>query len=323
MPLPATSARCSDRSRTRFLAVTSPPSPSGGPDDQPSEGKKLDRILVPVDSSATSEPAIRFAVQLASEHQSEVLFVDVTPTFDTAADASNGPTEHDQAQLGRAAALAREQGVDTTTHVVVGPAAAAILAYAQSHDVNMIVVGSGADGALLGRLPLGVLRASQWPLWIVDGDGSVTYCGSGSCREVRIYGRTGTVEPSAAARSRVPETGRGGEAFTTLTDRHHARVRSRPRDAGARPSDTRPAPPPASPGRASARRASERTAGMFPALLGLLSGAVRLESVVFVGHDSWAITATIPYEGVMMVAEFASRASASEWFALADTLVRS
>jgi hypothetical protein len=60
------------------------PSASGGPEHQPSEGKRLDRLLVATDGSSRSKHAIRFAVELASEHQSEVLFVHVIPMVEGA-----------------------------------------------------------------------------------------------------------------------------------------------------------------------------------------------------------------------------------------------
>lgn len=328
MPLSATTGRPADSSATRLVAVTSHRSASGDPDQQPFAGRKLDRILVATDGSATSEHAIKFAIELASEHQSEVLFVHVMPIEEPGVSVADRPTEHDQAVLARAGALAKEHGVIARNDVLIGSVAAEIVRYADAHDVNLIVVGSRADGAVdgapLGGVALGVLRAAERPLLIVEDADSVTYCGNGPCRDVRIYKQTGTDEASSPVRSRVPQVGEHrGEAITTTIVRPYSSVPSRLPDAIVHPANTGPEPHHAVSGRPSVRGTSERVAGIFPALLGLLSGAIRLETVVFVGNNSWAITATIPYEGVIMVAEFTTRASASEWFAIADALVPS
>ncbi len=296
-------------------------SESGDLDDPPSGGKRLDRILVATDGSATSEHAIRFAVELASEYQSEVLLVHVIAI-------PHEPTEHDQGVLKDGAALAGEHGVPANSTLLVGSAAAEIVAFAESHDVNMIVVGSRREhpmaGTLLGSVSLGVLRASGRPLVIVDGEESITYCANGSCRDVRMYGHSDTGEASSPVRSPGPKTsGVSGATFMTSTERFQSRAASPVPQGGAQSTNTGPSPHRPWSGTASGRDRAESVTGRSHSLLGLLSGAIRLEAVVFVGDDAWAITATIPYEGVVMVAEFATRNSASDWFVIADTLARS
>ena len=322
------------------------PSASGDPEHQPSEGKRLDRILVAIDGSPRSEHVIELAVELASEYQSELLFVHVIPIVDGATSAEVGdvgdavpqtPTEHDQTPLKEAAAFARRRGVAARSTLLVGSAAAAIVAYAESHDVNMIVVGARRDGdmacALLGRVSLAVLRTSGRPLVIVDGD-SITYCGNGSCRDVRMYGHSATNDASSPARCQVPNAGGGArEALTMVTRRGLSRAPSRSRTgiewSHGRVSSGVPDAafhsPKKGPGidRRPASGNVSAVAGTIPSLLALLSGAIRLETIVFVAEDAWAITATIPYGGVILLAEFTTRHSASEWFAIANTLVRS
>lgn len=328
-----------------FHAVAGP-SASGDPEHQPSEGKRLDRILVAIDGSPTSEHVTELAVELASEYQSEVLFVHVIPIVDGATSAGAGevgdavpqtPTEHEQTPLEEAAAFARGRGVAARSTLLVGSAAAVIVAYAESQDVNMIVVGARRDGdmacALLGRISLDVLRASKRPLLIVDGD-SITYCGNGSCRDVRMYGQSPTNDASSPARCQIPDAGGGTrEDFMTVTRRGLSRARSQSR-TGIEWSHTRVSSgvpdsayysPNKGPGidRRPASGNASALAGRIPSLLALLSGAIRLETIVLVAEDAWAITATIPYGGVILLAEFTTRHSASEWFAIADTLVQS
>ena len=153
-----------------------------GPDRSTLEGTKLQTILVATDGSHASEDAIGFAVDLATEHESELHVVHVVPTIDLAPAAFIGdpgvafphePTQHDYSLLEDAAAIAREQGVAATTALLGGSTAAEIVAYAGSHDIDMIIVGSRGHGsissALLGSVSLAVLRASKVPVLVVHG----------------------------------------------------------------------------------------------------------------------------------------------------------
>ena len=179
------------------------PSVSGAGDTQPSDGKKLHTILVATDGSPSSAHAISLAVELASEHRSKVVFVHVVPSRHTApatgsdevgAAVSDERTGQDHPLLEEASAFASRHGVAAATALLGGSTAAEILAYAESSDVNLIVVGSRGHGAvasaLLGSVSLGVLRASKRPVLIVDGENSVSYCGNGSCPDVRIFTRS-------------------------------------------------------------------------------------------------------------------------------------
>ena len=312
-------------------------SASDRPDDRSSEGKSLARILVATDGSRMSEHAVSFAVELAREYQSELLFVHVIPTLDPVAGSGSAevgravrddPIEDERRLLKDAAALATEHSVAATTTALVGSPVAEILAYAEGHDVNLIVVGSRGHGAsagvLLGSVSLGVLRASERPLVIVDGESSIAYCGNGSCPDVRIFWNSETNEASLV-RSEVADMG-GPDREIVIASIKRARTRVTSRAPGPVAHSIRPGPearPVRSSGNALATRTTERIAGEFPSSLGLLSGAIRLESVVHVQDGAWAVTATIPYEGVIMLEEFTTLDLAREWLATADALVGS
>ena len=144
--------------------------------------RKQQTILVATDGSHSSQDAVRFAVELASEHESEVHFIHVVPTVDLAPPIGLGevgvalphePTTRDFVLLEEARALARERGVAAKTALLGGSTAAEIVAYTDSREVDVIVVGSNGHGAiagaLLGSVSLGVLRASKRPVLIVRG----------------------------------------------------------------------------------------------------------------------------------------------------------
>lgn len=140
----------------------------------------MKRILVATDGSPSSTEAVAFGVELAGEHQAELIFVHVVPTLDVVPAAGFGAiggafphpvSEHDRTLLDEAAAVAAEHEVVSTTTMLRGDTVDEIVAYADSHDVDLIVVGSRGHGAiagaLLGSVSLGVLRESRRPVLIV------------------------------------------------------------------------------------------------------------------------------------------------------------
>jgi nucleotide-binding universal stress UspA family protein len=153
-----------------------------GPEDPLPGPTPLHTILVATDGSAAARDAIDFAVELASEHRSQVHFVHVVPTIDLAPALTVGdvgaafphePSRRDYALLDEAAAFARERGVAATTALLGGSTAEEIVAYADSHDIDMTIVGSRGHGALssavLGSVSLSVLGASRRRVLIVHG----------------------------------------------------------------------------------------------------------------------------------------------------------
>lgn len=140
----------------------------------------MERILVATDGSPASTEAVAFGVELATEHEAELIFVHVVPVRDvvpaTGFGAMGGafphePSQHDHALLEDAAAVASEHGIVSTTAMLRGDTVGEIVAYADSHDVDLLVVGSRGHGpfvrALLGSVSLGLLRESKRPILIV------------------------------------------------------------------------------------------------------------------------------------------------------------
>lgn len=140
----------------------------------------MKKILVATDGSPSSTEAVAFGVELASEHEAELIFAHVVPMLDVVPATGFGgmggafphePSEHDHVLLEEAAAVASQQGVLSTTALLRGDTVDEIVAYADSHDVDLIVVGSRGHGAiagaLLGSVSRGVLGESKRPVLIV------------------------------------------------------------------------------------------------------------------------------------------------------------
>lgn len=145
----------------------------------------MKRILVATDGSASSAEATAFAVELAAEHDSELIFVHVIPALDVVPSsmvwlsgaAIHEATAADRAILEEAAAVAAEHGIVSTTALLKGDTVDEIVAFADSHDVDLIIVGSRGHGtianALLGSVSRGVLSESMRPVLIVRGAAAV------------------------------------------------------------------------------------------------------------------------------------------------------
>ncbi len=140
----------------------------------------MKRILVATDGSPSSAEAVAFGSGLAVEQEAELIFVHVAPAFDGVPVTGFGgmggalphePSGYDHALLEDAAAVAAEHDVVSRIALLRGDTVDEIVAYADSHDVDLIVVGSRGHGgiasALLGSVSRGVLGESKRPVLIV------------------------------------------------------------------------------------------------------------------------------------------------------------
>jgi nucleotide-binding universal stress UspA family protein len=164
----------SGRAKARLLETTS-------------RGGEMNKILVATDGSDSAAEAVEFGIELAAEYEAELIFVHVVPEVDLvpATVFSIGgvfphqPTIEDRTLLEDAAAVAAEHDVRSTTVLLAGDAVDEIVSYADSHDVDLIVVGSRGHGtianALLGSVSRGVLAASKRPVLVVRGGASIRH----------------------------------------------------------------------------------------------------------------------------------------------------
>jgi nucleotide-binding universal stress UspA family protein len=138
----------------------------------------MERILIATDGSPSAGEAVDFGLQLAREHGAEAVFVVVAPSYDVLPVQAFGmsgaqphkPTMADRAPLEAAADLAKQSGVRAKTELLAGDPADEIVAFADSIDADLIVVGSRGHGAvasvLLGSVSRGVLREARRPVLI-------------------------------------------------------------------------------------------------------------------------------------------------------------
>jgi nucleotide-binding universal stress UspA family protein len=151
----------------------------------------MKRILVATDGSVSATEAVQFGVELAAEHDAELIFVHVVPALDVVPASGFGvmgafphePTREDKALLEDAASVATEHGVVSTTALLRGDTVDDIVTYANAHDVDAIVVGSRGQGAvtatLLGSVSRGVLREARRPVVVVRA-GALVHEATGS-----------------------------------------------------------------------------------------------------------------------------------------------
>jgi nucleotide-binding universal stress UspA family protein len=113
----------------------------------------MEKILIATDGSESAHEAIEFGLELASEQDAKPIFVHVVPAVDV------------MPSYGFSMAMPPE--------LLAGNPAEEIVAYADSIDADLIVVGSRGHGrlasALLGSVSRGVLSESKRPVLVVRG----------------------------------------------------------------------------------------------------------------------------------------------------------
>ena len=147
----------------------------------------MNKILVATDGSDSATEAVEFGVELAAEHDAELILVHVVPALDIIPGSGFGiggafphePSLEDRQLLEDAAVRAEEHDVIATTVLLAGDTVDEIVAYADSHNVDLIVVGSRGHGtianALLGSVSRGVLAESKRPVMVVRGGASISH----------------------------------------------------------------------------------------------------------------------------------------------------
>lgn len=141
----------------------------------------MKRILIATDGSPSAQEAVDFGLELAGEQDAVATFVLVVPAVDVAPTGGFGLTAslpHEVADaeyepLERAREQAEEAGVAAHARLLRGEAVDEIVAFADTIDADLIVIGSRGHGtlasALLGSVSRGVLREARRPVLVVRG----------------------------------------------------------------------------------------------------------------------------------------------------------
>ena len=141
----------------------------------------MKRIVIATDGSASAVDAVAFGLAFAREQDAAVVFAHVVPRYEVfpgavfvmAGARAHEVSDADREPLEKAVASAESSGVRATTELLVGDPADEIVAYADSVDADVIVVGSRGHGAIagtfLGSVSRGVLREARRPVLVVPG----------------------------------------------------------------------------------------------------------------------------------------------------------
>src|SRR5436305_5131385 len=142
----------------------------------------MKKILIATDGSHSAHEALEFGLDLAAEQDAWAFVVYVAPAVDVmpyANFAVVAPTvphelsEHDRGPLNEAFQIAVEKDVDVKTDLLKGNPADELVAFADTIDADLIVIGSRGHGAiasaLLGSVSRGVLHESRRPVLVVRG----------------------------------------------------------------------------------------------------------------------------------------------------------
>jgi nucleotide-binding universal stress UspA family protein len=142
-------------------------------------------ILIPLDGSTPAQHALEFACEIHSTSQITVLHVNETSQADaceTVTDCSladGGNTHHHQIQvdnveelLHNAQVTAAEKGVKISTESRSGDPTTTIIAYAEEHAIDHIIIGihgeSDAKQLVVGTVARSVAHNSTIPVTVVQ-----------------------------------------------------------------------------------------------------------------------------------------------------------
>ena len=143
---------------------------------------QIKKILLPIDGSDTSLKAAKYAVKIAKQEKAELVCIHVvgTPTYLTEYRSTFlGPTYYEEARklaeawFGRVMEIARKEGVDVKTDLLVDVASVVdtIVNCATNENFDLIVMGTrgrtGLKRFLLGSVASGVVVHAECPVLVV------------------------------------------------------------------------------------------------------------------------------------------------------------
>jgi len=133
-------------------------------------------ILVPVDGSANSDRAVRFALDVAKGEKIHFLNVQAPvggaiSMFVKKGDIDNYHREEGEKGLASALKLAADAGIAVEKHISVGRPGAVVAQFAKRMQARMVVVGTrghtGLAGLAMGSFAQDVIAHSEAPVCLV------------------------------------------------------------------------------------------------------------------------------------------------------------
>jgi nucleotide-binding universal stress UspA family protein len=135
-------------------------------------------ILVPVDGSANSDRAVRFAIDMLKGEGGKLHVLNVQPpvgggvsTFVRQADIDSYHRDEGEKALASALKIAAGAGLQAEKHISVGRPGELVAEFAQRVGAAMIVMGTrghtGIAGVLLGSVAQDVIARAEVPVCLV------------------------------------------------------------------------------------------------------------------------------------------------------------
>ncbi len=156
--------------------------------DEPFPATPLRRVLVPVDLSERSIAALAHAQEIAAMYGAQLDVIHVVdpdlrhPSVYSELTGRQLETAFEieaavQETLKSMTDSARKAGIDVQTHVCHGSPTRYIFEFAQTHDMDLIVMSShgrtGAERLLVGSVTQKVMRATPCPIFVVKSFGKM------------------------------------------------------------------------------------------------------------------------------------------------------
>lgn len=137
--------------------------------------KQLEKILLATDFTKASDSALQMAISVAKTFNAEISLIHVIPDIFTYKKTFNIIKEDAEKNLEKRQNEITDNKVKlANTHLISGSPFNQIIKYADFHDSNLIIMGSGEKGNeehfRLGITAHKVVRKSNKPVWIVRQD---------------------------------------------------------------------------------------------------------------------------------------------------------
>jgi nucleotide-binding universal stress UspA family protein len=141
------------------------------PETPPDESHSFRKIVCAVDFCPQSEKALEWASGFADEFRAQLIVVHITPTLDASSVAYFDPNWRDQlAETAREKVAAMQKRIGAKAEVVIDdndriPQGVSLAA--SQLEANLVVIGRGASGGVLGRLrtnAYSIIRQSPCPV---------------------------------------------------------------------------------------------------------------------------------------------------------------